>query len=382
MLIMVLFSAFAVIMTTFGEETIYENQFLNVQLQACNNEGCRGKGSVYRTSFVLFVFFMVHVLLVSCSLAFHYSFFIIKLFILICVVAGSFWIDNEFFDGYSIFAMYGSFLFIFIQIYVLIGWSYDFNDRITSKIAELDDNDAGNNDDIDEDESNGSCGSTCLKLLLILFTLSFNAGVITIWVYLFRWFMFNGRKECPFSNAMIISLIIICIIMTLLPIILKVGSIFVTAVVSFYVTYLVYAGLESQNDPECNIFVEDHTPPSMYIGIGITIMAICYTGFSVGSNIRENGDLKTSEDIEIEMQSKKDKKKREDSEPELNVDSNYNDVDDDDDDDDNKKILSPYQKEKRANVLFHLIMALSSIYMCMLYTGNIIYINILYIHYN
>ena len=348
MFLMSLCCAFAVAMTAFGEKALWENDLLNVELKTCNSNSCRGKGSVYRTSFTLSIFFIIHVIIVQCVLSFHHLFFLIKFVCIICVLTASFWFPNELFDDYAIICMYGSFVFLLIQIYVLIGWGYDVNERLINLLIKYDiDEDEYVDEQSGENNSNrAKRGMTCcIKFLLIFTTVIIYGGVITLWYFLFKWFV-QEEKSCDFSTAMIIICIILCVIITILPIVLQTSSIFTSAIVCFYVTYLVFSGLESVNDNNCNQFINDTTPPSMWIGIGITLLAISYTGFAASKQIHEKDDLEKELNQQIEMEEiEKKKHKKNDSEPELNIGSNYNDVDDENGDEKPKKNYLLMQKK-------------------------------------
>lgn len=116
---------FAICMSLFGQKVLFENDLLNIQLKVCNNESCVGNGAIYRTSFVLFIFFALHAFIVKCVLPFHYMFFIIKFLCVTVVLTITFWIPNDIFDGFAQFARIGSFFFLLIQIYVLINWAWE-----------------------------------------------------------------------------------------------------------------------------------------------------------------------------------------------------------------------------------------------------------------
>ena len=82
-------AAFAVFMSLVGEKELFSNEFLDFSFTICQTEGCRGNSSVFRVSLALFVFFMIHFLILFSSKydSFHSDFLALKLFILLCIVA-------------------------------------------------------------------------------------------------------------------------------------------------------------------------------------------------------------------------------------------------------------------------------------------------------
>lgn len=363
-----IFSIFAVFMSLYGEKAIFSNDMLDVSLSVCNSTSCKGNGSVYRTSFALFIFFIVHAFLVYFIMAFHWLFFGIKFLILAAFVAFTFWIPNSVFDGYADFARVASVVFLVLQVIVLISWAWDINDCIVNKVNKAQDNEI-------ENETNYNLkGYQCL---LVFLTLILYVAIILGWVFFFQWFY--GDSSCSFNQIIIIVSIILVILATILPLILQTGSIFTTAVVSFYMTYLCYAGLSNYPHEECNPFLNERNTGSLWIGIVISAAAIAYTGFSVSkqnllsSNANQIAD-NDDDDNEVDLETSKDNKDKtkedcDDNTKNVNK-SNYDDVE-------NPKSTVPVQSsedakckiEQKVNVWFHLCMAFSAIYMCMLYTN-------------
>ena len=284
-------------MAVFGQEIVWENDLLDYQFQVCTQDSCKGNGAIYRTSFSLFLFFLIHVFVVHFIPSFHHLFFILKLFSLIAVLTATFFIPGTFFeDGYVQFARIGSSVFLLIQIYVLIGWSWDCTDRINAKIEELAED--GASPDADEDDVNsGNANSKlirCYQLALIGGTVVIYGAVITFWVFQFEWFVYYGRNEfdarCGLNEAMCALMVVLVLILSVLPILVPNGSIFTSAILSFYISYLTFAGLEASDDDECNWFAQHSDDLSLWLGFLVTIGAICCTGFSVSKNFVEMSD--------------------------------------------------------------------------------------------
>jgi len=133
--LLIIASVFAIIMDEYGEKQL-NLQFYSTSI--CGSE-CEGHGSVYRVSFCLFIFELIHVIIVPCAYDFHWLWFPIKfiLFVvaLICVfVIGG---GNHFFNDYAdYFARYVSIIYLFIQILIIIDYTWRVNEWSQRKADE------------------------------------------------------------------------------------------------------------------------------------------------------------------------------------------------------------------------------------------------------
>lgn len=57
------------------------------------------------------------------------------------------------------------------------------------------------------------------------------------------------------------------------------GSFFVSAIVSFYVTFLCFAALQADDDDTCNVFAGNNDTASLWIGYVLTFLAIFAAAF-------------------------------------------------------------------------------------------------------
>ena len=120
-------SVFAIIMSLYGEEKL-KVAFWDTQV--CNKETCQGNGSVYRTSFMLFIFELIHLIVIGFGYAqFHYQCFIAKLLVFIGALTGVFFSEksNNFFNGYSQFSRFISIVYLLLQILILITVGYELS---------------------------------------------------------------------------------------------------------------------------------------------------------------------------------------------------------------------------------------------------------------
>jgi hypothetical protein len=204
---------------------------------------------------------------------FHWMFFIFKLLFLLGFLIASFWFSNKFYEGYAEFARIASLIFLILQLFILVTWAWDISDMILLKIDNLE-------KERQEDGSGNKCGICCYQSLLILGTLFLILATIALWVLMFWWF---GGKGCMLNEVLIGLTIAAVIVLHLVSLCVGHGSVFVTAIVALYGTYLCYSGL-SQSDSKCNQFLDKKNTLSLWIGIVITIAAVCYAGCSVSSS--------------------------------------------------------------------------------------------------
>ena len=124
--------------------SLYGEKELNLEfysVKACQNETCTGNGSVYRVSFILFIFELLHVLIIGGgAISFHWLWFAIKFFVFVAGLTMTFLIgvddgsSNEFFNGYAdYFARYISAIYLLMQILILIAAAYKINEALQEK---------------------------------------------------------------------------------------------------------------------------------------------------------------------------------------------------------------------------------------------------------
>jgi hypothetical protein len=205
---------------------------------------------------------------------------------------------------------------------------------------------------------------------LIIATFVLNGICITLWALMFTWF---GQKGCTTNQALISITIVAVVALNFVSIYVEHGSIFVTAIVSCYGSYLCYSGLQSNPDTDCNSYDGKNTL-NLWLGILITAAALSYAGFSV-SNTTNQAIKETKEEDKpaVELETKKEETDKEETDGDVGV-SNYDDIEDEPKKK-SKKRLSGEQlseadiAERRHNVIFHICMAFAAIYISMLYTN-------------
>jgi hypothetical protein len=358
-------------MTLYGEKQLYSNKQLHASLKVCNGSSCEGNGVVYRTSFALFLFFLIHALLVRLFVEFHWMFFIIKLLCLTGFIIGSFWIANDFYEGYAEFARVASAVFLVLQLLVLVTWAWDVSDNVLVKIEALEKN--------QNDENDNKCQIGWYQTILILGTFILVIACIVMWALMFVWF---GAPRCKLNQALIALTIVAVVALNVVSLLISHGSVFVTGIVSLYCTYLCYSGLQSQPEANCNAFFGERNTLNLWLGIVITVAALSYAGFSVANSTvqtpkdPDDNVKESSEELEIKKENKNNEDMDELGEEERLGPSNYDDLEEGErpskvkqDTQNEQQKPDPEKIEQKQNVVFHLCMAFASVYFAMLFTN-------------
>jgi hypothetical protein len=382
---------FAVIMAVFGEKELYRVPLFKTSLRACSTASCKGNGAVYRVSFTLFLFFLVHSMAVKKWMPFHWSWLNWKILMFIIVLIVTFFIPASFFRGYAEFARVASVFFLIIQVIVLLLWAMETADELQWKIDQVTEkvqNEEYEDEELAEAEMKAAC---CNRVILLLVTFGSLAVCITVWVFCFIWFG-NDGAGCEGKETLIGVSIVLVIAIYALTLYAKHGSLFTTGIVALYVTYLLYSGLSSAEGSKCNQLARRNERSTMWLGIVFTALSLSYIGFSVSKNFtlcfdddgppeEEAAAAKASGgdgvDLEVALDAGATEKE-----------SNYDDLDEDADKKKKKKKsksddtgatevdedmakYSAYENdvEQKQNFIFHVCMTFASLYVAMLYTN-------------
>jgi len=267
---------FSIVMALYGEEAL-ELPFTDSYTTLCQTDSCLGVGSVYRTSFVLFLFALIHVVIIGAgAVSFHWLCFAVKLLVFIVALILAFVIEtpttDDFFRGYAdYFARFVSALYLILQILILIVWSYDSMDWLRRKADEH--NAASRSPDADEDAPVNACRNPWYWLILLL-TVGLYVTAFTFLGVFYVWFA-PESGSCGLSIGLITTTMILCLLTAVLSVVRADGSFLVSATVSIYAVFLLFAGLQSAGDAECNVLHAEGNS-SLWVGCVITLLSIVY----------------------------------------------------------------------------------------------------------
>ena len=215
---------------------------------------------MYRISFALFLFFLLHALLLLFS-AFsrldrvrwwwHYLLYI-------GLLVACFAIPSPFYDqAWVNIARFVSAFFLFFQIVILIDFAYEWNESWTS------------------DEKGWFVPVLAVSALAL-------AGCIVLWVLYFIWF---GGGGCQRNQFLISWTVLECVVATALavsPVAEGNGGVLPAAVLSLYMTWLAYSGLES--DPSSCNSISSQDTLHLILGLVIGALSLVYAAWNVSTN--------------------------------------------------------------------------------------------------
>ncbi|XP_070542702.1 serine incorporator 5-like isoform X2 [Ptychodera flava] len=226
-----------------------EQKFMETErvMQFCEDinagENCErvfGYMAVYRICLSMGVFFLIMMVLTacidtskSCRAGLHNGFWFFKLLILIGLCVGAFYVPHE--DIWAVIVMYvgfvASFVFILIQLYLLVEFAYQLNHKWSRKAED----------------------NKCWYLVLYVVTLVIFAIAVAGFVFLVIYFTRN-IEGCYLTKVFISVNGILCVLMsflTILPPIQKAqprANLLQMSIVSVYVMYLTFAAASSMPD--------------------------------------------------------------------------------------------------------------------------------------
>jgi len=253
-----------IIMKNLGQETLVKVFHYSIKL--CNSDTCLGNEVIYRVSFCLFCFYLMHVLVVRCVPVFHIVMWPLKLLIYVGLTVATFFIHNDFFVGYAEVARVLSILFLVMQVFIFIDFAYTWNEKWTEGA---------------EDAETTSRGK-----LIALVVISLGA-LVASYVCLGLLFHYFAGGDCHTNNFVISMTIIFSLLHTVLAISswCEHGALLPSALVTLYSTYLTYSSLSSDPDRECNPFGYDKSGAQVWIGLVILCCSIVWAGMSASKNL-------------------------------------------------------------------------------------------------
>jgi len=238
-------------------------------IQICTNQECYGNNAVYRIGFCLSIFFFVLAILTLGKAKLNdwrtivqNGFFIVKLLLLIGLMIGSFFIPNNVFNVYANISIFGSSLFIIIQMLILVDFAYWVNEYLVSK----------SQDDMDNEKK-------WLGLILFLAIICFILSSIFI-IASYVWF---SGQDCHLNNFFITFTWILAITVTFMSLRAEHGAILPSSVVTLFCSYTLFTALSSVES--CNKMSEPHAGQLFgnWIGFVITVGSVLYQATNVSS---------------------------------------------------------------------------------------------------
>lgn len=193
-------------------------------------EACTGEMMVYRVSFALFVFFLLHWISVSdltCCIesraraALQERFFYAKSIILVLMFGITFFIPNKFFAVYAYVTLFSSSAFLLMNVLFLVDFSYQWSD------------DWG-----ERSESNS-------KWLWYLLSIAVGSILLGIAVCIAGFIIYVPHSNCNYNAFALTSVVVAGLVYTVISIYIPHGSIVPSSIVFLYTSCIMFVTLRT-----------------------------------------------------------------------------------------------------------------------------------------
>ncbi|BFZ21603.1 hypothetical protein BsWGS_24642 [Bradybaena similaris] len=276
--------------------------FFHTGKQAFTTDQCDsvvGFLAVYRVCFAMamfFIFFCIIMIKVNSSKdprsKIQNGFWFFKILMMIGICVGAFFIPGGTFGHvWMVFGMIGGFLFILIQLVLLVDFAHGWAESWVEKYEETE--------------------SKCYYVGLFFFTIFFYV-VCLVAVVLF--YIYYASGDCSLHKFFVSFNLILCVIMSVVAIIPKIqeyqprSGLLQSSIISAYVMYLTWSAMTNNPDKACNpnlignmtsVSGADNNNGSVFdwqgiIGMAIWLAAVLYSSIRTSSN-SQVGKLTMSE---------------------------------------------------------------------------------------
>jgi hypothetical protein len=265
-----------------------------------------GYAAVYRVCFTLACFFFLMALIMinvksskDPRAAIQNGFWFFKILILIGIAVGAFFIPHgKFSTAWLWIGMIGAFLFILIQLVLIIDFAHAWNETWVGNYEE-------------SQNKWWYCG-------LLFFTIFFYILSITL-IVLYYVFYTTGESGCSLHKFFISFNMILCVLASIMSILPKIqeaqprSGLLQASLITLYVQYLTWSAMTNNPDPGCNPPISKilnmtgiHTGSDLNDGvsfdyksmIGLVIFLICVLYSSIRSSSHSNVGRLTLSDSE------------------------------------------------------------------------------------
>lgn len=241
---------------------------------------CFGNQLVYRMGFALVLFFSLMMMLVmACRKAVHEGAWLIKIVVIIGTFVGSIWIDDDKMLGFADACLYGSALFIVVQIICLLEWVYGWNEAWAAK--------AWVSDGMGEETTTEY--ATYLMCTTVV-------GYIVSLVFIILSIVQFAAEGCQFAAAQISWTCIACVLFSVLSVsgISEYGSLLCSSMVSLYASYYCWSALSGMGKDivgadgnSCNTLLSagDNAGVgvNVFFGLVLTCLSLAFSAWTTAS---------------------------------------------------------------------------------------------------
>lgn len=203
-----------------------------------------GYQAVYRISFALAIFFAFFCIIMLCVSSsrdprskIQNGFWCLKFLLFFGILIGSFFIPIEHMNfQWMVVCMVGGFIFILVQMILLIDFGYAWNSRWFNKY-----------------QSNNSYVHYCgLLFFTIFFYLVAMASAVTLFIF------YTMPNDCTINKFFIIFNLVLCVLISIISLLPKVqemqpnSGILQASIISVFMIYLTWSAMISGSEVKCN----------------------------------------------------------------------------------------------------------------------------------
>lgn len=252
--------------------------------------------AVYRILFAITMFFvMMAIMMVGVKSSrdgrspIQNGFWGPKYLILIAAIVGAFFIPetSSFSSTWMVFGMFGGFLFIIIQLILIVDFAHSWAENWVEKLEETE--------------------SKWYYYGLIFFTLLNYLVAITAVVLLFNYYTTGA---CGLQKFFISTNLVLCVILSVLSILPRIqesqprSGLLQSSIITLYIMYLTWSALSNAKGTDCkpNIFQADPSQPKArsdteaFVGLMLWFVCVIYSSIRTSTNT-QMGKLTMSDQI-------------------------------------------------------------------------------------
>ena len=231
-----------------------------------------------------------------------------KYLVLIGICVGAFFIpEGEFASVWMVFGMIGGFLFILIQLILIVDFAHSWAERWVGKY---------------EETESKFWYIALLTVTFLLFTISI-IGVVLLFIY------FTKSDDCMLNKFFISFNLLLCFFSSIVSTLPKVqeyqpkSGLLQSSIVSAYVIYLTWSGISNSPVKNCNPgllpFISQNNGTDVFdkesiVGLILWILIVIYSSLRSGSS---SNKMAVSSDTENVVVSDNDSKEKDDEKEEI-----------------------------------------------------------------
>ena len=290
----------------------------NLQTEVTQLGLCVGNFFVMRVSFALALFFAIISLATWCAPLFHNGQWASKCFVYAAALVATFFVPNAFFYGYSHLARVMSFLFILLQMLILVDFSFDWQEDFDLKMQYFEEGSRSG----DEAPGRICCipanSLICVQAgyLVISFVLIASAIVGSVLLYVFY-------QGCGSNVAIVTVTLIFGIILVVTSVMTCSGGnnednqggdksigLLVPAVVFNTCVYYAFSSIRNNPDGTCNPSKASANPDSGTVVLGLFVSGLSLAWVTLRTAQNARGVLTTAAPDDLTSGKKKKRNRR------------------------------------------------------------------------